>query len=185
MKKFVAYVGIAVVLVLLGVGVLITAPMLYNNWLLSRFERSVRRLPFQMLATKKRLGVLWGCGNHCDMQVIAMVKSDLEPTAFAAIVKAHNSVIKLPFSDAIYSPQMFRLHDNQRYYMDSTFCVLLSPDWSIKGFGVHTNIHDYGLEFSETQVLEALLALYPETNYILMYGDQAQTGFSSQDFRAH
>lgn len=180
LKTSIKLLAVCVLLFVFVGAVLIVAPMLYNNGLLAQYERSVKKLPFDWVATEKRVGVLWGCGNHCDMQMIALGASDLEPIVFATNMNAHNHLIRPPFGSEEYGPTIFYVYGGKRFYIERQACVELDSNWEFRGVFEGSG---FNLEFSERTLLERMMTANPSANYIVLYNDQTYSGFSTHDIR--
>ncbi len=170
--------GVLAFVVILGACVFV--PRFYNNWLLARFENSVKNLPFEVVATEKRIGVLWGGGNHCDMQVLALIDSDLDPADFHALIQNLVSDIRYPFDVPGY-PSVLVCENEELFLLDDAgMRYLVLENGQVEEV-------EFLLDVRERAVIDRLRKTGdPKTRYYLViYSDQAYSGFSMGDFRAH
>ena len=71
----------------------------YNDLLLNNYLNDLKSISYsvdtKIIDQSKRLGILWGNGNHCAMEVMILIESNLEPTQVYKIMNARQ--LKSPF----------------------------------------------------------------------------------------
>ena len=157
---------VACATLLLGLG--ITVPVIYDDIQFNRYAGAVvdemKQGGISTVQLKKDIGILFGNGNHLDMEVLAFIKTTLSPKELAAYLSA--SKIESPFD---------RSNHFSLYKVDPS---------GVSVYFVGTNSWEKP-EGLETREQEAIAGVHSDFDYVVSYVDQAYDGFSMYDYRAN
>lgn len=74
---------------------------IYNNWKVSRYAASIRKLPLppksRILAESSRFGLLFGHGNHCDVEVTFLIEGQHTTDAQMLTALKRKTTLAFPF----------------------------------------------------------------------------------------
>lgn len=159
---------------------------MYNNVKLNRFYNEVESIPYQegteILNIDKRVGVLTGGSNHCDMAVVAVIESDLDYKDFYTFIQSHS--IQYPFSGSGSASVIKK--ENGLYYLlgESSTNEILKYSFTYDDYSNVPGL--FFLEYYEREIINRIEESDSNKNlYILSLLDTTFTGFSMYDLRAH
>jgi len=161
---------------------LFVIPGFYNNILLNKFCNSIYECAksdyIKLIEMYPKIGILWGNGNHCDMEVITTYLSDFEHYEFLKNINGNK--IKYPFSQnvkpiiCVYSDTLKIIDNENEYSYDKI-------NRSFKGYK-----YDFILEKWEYDYIVNIKNKYTNQKiYIILASDQTYTGLSMLDLRCN
>ena len=189
---------IGVVLLAIAVVILPFATiMVYHNFLVSRFEKSLQSLPIVRLAkTQASFGLLWGNSNHCDAEVIGIYDYSGSVLDFQDKLEQQYQNILFPFAKKghEYEPEIFELTGDTLYLVRKEQKILAVADIMQKELKIERAElikapFDVDLESTEVFRLVAELKKMRATTkkdlYVAVITDQTNTGLDMLDLRCN
>ena len=163
----------------------------YNDLLLNNYLNDLKSISYsvdtKIIDQSKRLGILWGNGNHCAMEVMILIESNLEPTQVYKIMNARQ--LKSPFRRKSMI-NIFDCKDNRLYLVrkNKTYEV----DSNKVGYYVKERLDKYlflFLDYSQFEVIKKLIGNHKfkktKNYYIIAASDQEDDGICMLDLRCH
>ncbi|QQR55509.1 hypothetical protein IPG41_03065 [Candidatus Peregrinibacteria bacterium] len=158
--------------------ILILPPRLYNDIKVRTFLSSLEEIKLpkdtKVLDSVSLFGILWENSNHCDVELILIVESNLAPADFQAALDTEQD-LKQPYS-------VDKSYLSLYYYQDEKLLNIsrqgkieeVDTEWLSNGPPTHTKFK----ELLEKYVLDPQSQLY-----FIEARDQTFQGYAMNDFR--
>lgn len=162
--------GLGIITVLLA-GVFVVSPMLYNNFLFEKYfmdiDRNMKKAGIKVLHYEKNLGLLQCCSNHLDMEILAAFNSDKTVEELYHILEKTDIIS--PFRNT-NSFTLYKMTGGNAMIYENNRLTEIEED--------NTDDKEYKERVNKAMREHA-------SGYLVGYGDQAYSGFSMWDYRAH
>ena len=167
------------VAILTGISLLF-APYFYNNWKVHQFLTSLEQIKLpadsEIIASDSNFGILWGVGNHCDVEVYLLVKSTIEGGDFFTelIMGNKETLLSYPYT----KPEDLNL---DAFYVENGSVVTLGLN----------EVSEWEDSRTESRILDFYEQNMPNQEnenahyYIIGSWDQAYSGYAMNDLRCN
>jgi hypothetical protein len=182
-KKPILYTLLTMVIVLLLLVSLFFVARWTNTYKVYRFEKSLTQMELpgdsQVIESTSRFGLLWGNSNHCDVEVIAMVESDLSFEEFEDGFDSQQSQLSVPYPNAIKETpthiSLYAYADGQATYRNFEENIVEVNDTE---YGLGSRANRFLLDFAKSVETDS-----SNNYYLIKATDQTFDGFPMYDFR--
>ena len=160
----------------------------YNNMSLDNYLKRLKTMDFStetiVINGSKRLGLLYGNGNHCNMEVMIFIESDLDYESIYD--KIHTNIFKSPFNresmmDVFYykGGEIFLVKRGNLYKIDDEKTRL----------GLYIKSEETYIFPDELKVVKGITTSHAvregRNYYVIVANDQENDGIHVWDFRCH
>lgn len=163
---------------------------LYNNYLLNNYLSDLKSIKFSpdthIIGESKRVGLLYGNGNHCDMEVIVLLRSDLD---YKQVSQIAGKGITSPFGREslvnvfyIEEDKIFLVYKENLYELNRNGTGNIFID-------NRPSEHTVSPEYKQVRIAEDMISKYKGNNtgyyYAISAFDQENDAINTFDIRCH